>query len=142
MIELHDHVGAEVALDLHDRLGREAASRAVDVTAELDAVLVHLAQSFEREHLEAAGVGEDRTVPRHEAMESTEVANDVVTRPEVQVIRVREDHPGAGAREVLRVERLDRAERSDRHEHRRLDRTVGSDERARACCSCRCVYAE
>jgi hypothetical protein len=121
MIELHDHIGAEVALDLHDQLGREAAARAVDVAAELDAVLIDASQSFEGEHLEAAGIGEDGTIPRHEAMEAAQLAHHVVTGSQMEVVRVGQDHPRTSAPEVLRVERLDGAEGSNRHEHRRFD---------------------
>ena len=112
------------------------------MTPELDAIFVDLAQSLEREHLKATRVRQDRTVPRHEAVESTKVAHDVVTRAEMEVIRIRENHPGAGACEILGVECLDRAKRADRHEHRRIDRTVWRDERARSCCSRSCVNAE
>src|SRR3979411_1125482 len=40
VVELHDHVGAEVALDAHHAFGGEATLGAVDVAAEIDAVLV------------------------------------------------------------------------------------------------------
>ena len=41
MIELHDHIGAEVALDLHHGLRREDVLRSIDVAAKLDAVFTH-----------------------------------------------------------------------------------------------------
>ena len=95
VVELHDHVGAEVALDLHHQLGREADAASVDVALELDPVLVDAAHVLEREHLEAAGVGEDRAVPAHEAVQAAELAHERVAGAEVQVVRVGEDHPGA-----------------------------------------------
>src|SRR5258706_6414676 len=57
VIELHDDVGAKVALDLHHDLGREKSPRAVDVGLELDAFLVDGAEALQREHLESARVG-------------------------------------------------------------------------------------
>jgi hypothetical protein len=96
MIELHDHVGAKVALDLHDRLGRETPFGTVDVTSEFDAVLVHAAQAFQRKDLEATRVGEDGTVPGHEPVKSAEVSNDIVPGPQVQVVSIGEDDFGAG----------------------------------------------
>ena len=102
VIELHDHVGAEVALDLHHALRRERVLRAVDVAAKLDAVLAHGAQPLEREDLKATGVGEDRPIPSHEPMQSAEIANQLVARPQVQMIRVGENHLRADRAEVDR----------------------------------------
>jgi hypothetical protein len=124
VIELHDHVGTEVSLDAHDALRGEVASRAVDVALELDAVLVHGAQRGEREHLEAAGVGEDRPVPLHELVQSAELAHEVVAGTQMQVIRVGEDHLRVHRAQVVGVERLDRGERPHRHERRRVDDAV------------------
>src|SRR3954463_1293242 len=44
VIELHDHVCAEVALDLHHRFRCEPVARSIDVAAELDAILVDRAE--------------------------------------------------------------------------------------------------
>src|SRR5438270_11449648 len=44
VVELHDHVGTKVALDLHHRLWGKAVARPVDVTAKFHAVLVHGSQ--------------------------------------------------------------------------------------------------
>ena len=54
VIERHRDVRAEDPLDVGGALGGEAAARPVDVALELDAVLVHTAESVEREYLEAA----------------------------------------------------------------------------------------
>src|SRR5207245_11309979 len=62
VVERHRDVGAEGPLDLGGALGREEAARAVHVALELDAVVAHAAESREREHLEAARVGEERAV--------------------------------------------------------------------------------
>ena len=47
VIELHDDVGAEVALDAHDRLGGELMERPVKVAAKLDTSFGDRAQAFE-----------------------------------------------------------------------------------------------
>jgi hypothetical protein len=47
MIELHDHVGAEVVLDLHHALRRERVQRAVEMAAELHTLFTDGAQPFE-----------------------------------------------------------------------------------------------
>ena len=116
VIELHDHVGAEVALDLHDGLRREHVLRAVDVAAELHALFAHGAQRLEREHLEAARVGEDRAVPAHERVQPAERGDDIVARAQMQMIRVGEDHLRAGVAQVVGVERLHRRVSAHRHE--------------------------
>ena len=132
VVELHDHVGAEVALDLHHALGRERARRAVDVTAELDAVLAHRAQPLEREHLKPARVGEDRTVPPHEPVQPAQVANRA-RRPGADAGGTRcRGSSARRAREIFRVERLHRRQRADGHERRRLDGAVRRDEHAGA----------
>ena len=50
--------------------------------------------------------------------------DEVVARPQVEVIRVAEDDRRADVLEIARRHRLDRALRADRHEDRRLDRSV------------------
>ena len=134
VVELHDHVGAEVALDPHHGFGRERAPRSVDVAAELDAVLDDRAQRLQGEHLKAAGVGEDRTVPAHERVQAAQLAHDVVAGAQVQMVGVGEDHLRAERAEIVGVERLDGGERADGHERRRLHAAVrrGEDAGARA----------
>ena len=112
--------------------GVNGAARAVDVALELDAVLGDAAQRLEREHLEAARVGEDRTVPRHERVQSADLAHERVARPQMQVVGVGEDHLRARLAQVARVERLHRRQRADRHERRRLDGAVRRGEGAGA----------
>ena len=69
LVEAHRDVAAEVRLDLGGELGREARRRPVVDVPERDAVVVDGQQRVaERKDLEAAGVGEDRPLPRHEAM--------------------------------------------------------------------------
>jgi hypothetical protein len=130
VVELHDHVGAEVALDLHHPLGGEHAPRAVEVAAELHPVLADLAQRLEREHLEAARVGEDRAVPRHEAVQPAELPHQLVGRPQVQVVGVGEDHLRPERAKLRGVERLHRGEGAHGHERGRLHRAVRRGEGA------------
>ena len=105
--------------------GREAVDRAVEVAAERHAVVVDDPQVAERDDLEAAGVGQDRPVPGHEPMQAAEPLDPLVAGPQVEVVRVGQDDRRADLDEVVRVERLDRGVRADRHELRRLDDPVG-----------------
>lgn len=62
-IKEHDDVGAQIALDFHGGLGANEGGCAVEVVLEMDTLLGDLAEFGEGEDLEAAAVGEDRTVP-------------------------------------------------------------------------------
>src|SRR4029450_9002688 len=98
--------------------------RAVDGRAELDAGFGDLSELRETEHLKSAGVGQDRAVPAHEAVESAELANQIVSGPEKQMVRVGEHDLGAGGGELVGPERLHGGVTADRHEERRLDAAV------------------
>src|SRR5262249_13190881 len=89
LVEAHRDVAAEVRLNLRRQLGCEAPLGPVVDASERDAVFVDARDRVaKREDLEASAVGEDRPVPRHEAVEPTEVADELVSRAEVQVVGV------------------------------------------------------
>ena len=130
-VELHDDVGPKlVGLDFDGALGGEPMARAVDVALEGDALLAQAADLGERHHLEAAGVGEDRPVPAHEAVQSAEPRHPFGARPQHQVIGVAEDDLGAGLAHLIAGQRLDRAGGADRHEGGRLDHAARGDQAA------------
>ena len=81
-------------------------------------------------------VGQDRPFPAHEPMEAAEALDPFVARPQVEVVRVGEDDRCADLDEVVRVERLDRGVRADRHELGRLDDAVTRWSVARAAPGC------
>ena len=66
LIEGHDDVRAQRALDVHYAFGREQVARAVDVTLEEHTIVAHLVDGRQTEHLEAARVGQDGHWPMHE----------------------------------------------------------------------------
>src|SRR5207249_8866849 len=78
MIERHRNVGAERPLDLRGALRREGAAAAVYVTLKLHAVVVDTAEPLEREHLEPTRIGEQRTIPTHEAMQGSQLLNHLL----------------------------------------------------------------
>ena len=100
--------------------GREGVGRAVEVTAERDPVVVHDPQVPERHDLEAARVGEDRTLPVHEPMEAAEPRDPLMAGSQVEVVGVRQDDRGACVAQVVGVERLDGCVGPHRHELRRV----------------------
>ena len=59
-------------LDLDRPLGRQLVARAVDVGLEGDALLGDLPEFGQRHDLEAAGVGQDRPGPVHEAVQAAQ----------------------------------------------------------------------
>ena len=83
--------------------------------------LTHLAQA---EDLETAAVGQDSLFPVHEFMKSPGFLDQVVARPQEQVIRIAENDLSAHIVKFFRRQRLDRRLRADRHEHGRLEGAV------------------
>ncbi len=125
VVERHGDVRVEDPLDVGRALRSEVPARPVDMALELDAVLLDPAETFQREYLEAARVGQERTFPAHEAVQTAERRNDVFARAHVQVVGVGEHQACADGREVARRERAHGPLRAHRHEDRRLHRTVG-----------------
>ena len=131
-VEHHRDVACEEALHLHRLLRAEEHEAAVDVAVEPAPLRRELAHLREREHLEAAGVREDRTVPAHEAVETTRLRHHVGPRAQHEVVRVGEDHRGAVLAQVARLKRLHRGLGAHGHEHGRLDGPVRSVQQTRA----------
>src|SRR5579864_5129327 len=46
----------------------------------------------QRKNLKSAAVGDDRAVPTHEAVQSTELLDDLCSGPQEQVVRVGQQH--------------------------------------------------
>jgi hypothetical protein len=135
-VEAHGDVRPEPPLHVGRELRREPGQVAVVDRAERDAVLVRFRDRVpQREHLEAAGVREDRTVPAHEPVQAAELLDHVDGGPEEQVVRVPEDDRGTDRPQPVRVEPLDGRLRPDRHEGRRRHVAVGraEDTGARGC---------
>jgi hypothetical protein len=99
--------------------------RPVDVGAEGDSLLGDFPQLRQGHHLEAAGIGQDRAVPPHEAVQAALFADPFRAGAQHQVIGVAEDDLRAGGGDRIRQHRLHRGGRADRHEGRGLDRAVG-----------------
>ena len=88
---------------------------------ELDSFLADLAELGEREDLKAAAVGEDRSVPGHEAMQAAHGLDQLISGSDVQVISVGQLDLAADGFEIGRGERaLDGALGADIHKDRRL----------------------
>ena len=80
LVESHDDVGAESDLNVDGMFRSEEVRAAIEVGAELDAVVSDFAERVEREDLEAAGVSEDGARPTHEFVKPAHAANGFVAR--------------------------------------------------------------
>ena len=143
LVEDHHHVRAQRDLHLHRVLRREEVQAAVQVRAELDAFLRHLAQLGQAEDLETARVGQQRPLPAHEAMQAAHAPDEFVPRPQSEVIGVGQNHlrtraVRANLLQRLLRHRLHRRRRPHRHEDRRMHSSVGKVQRASPSARLRC----
>src|SRR5690349_24319971 len=93
-------------LNFDGALRREQVRAAVEMRSEFDAVLIYLATLGQAEDLVAAAVGEDRLLPADELVEAATASDELVSRPEHQVIGVSENDAGADVFKVLRSQGL------------------------------------
>ncbi len=115
---------AEVLLDGDGPFRRQFQKIAVDVRAEGRGVVGDVATGGEAVDLEAAAVGEDRTVPGHEAMQTAQRGDEFVSGPQGEMIGIAENKANADVVELLRSETLDRGLGADGHEDGRFDDAV------------------
>ena len=112
-----------------ERAGVSRCVDAVEMRLERDAVRVELTQLRQRHDLEAAGIGQDRTRPVHEAMQPAKRGDAFGAGAQHQVVGVAEHDLGAGRAHRIGGHRLHRAGRADRHEGRRRDVAVRGRDR-------------
>ena len=101
LVEDHGDVRTERLLNLDGFFRREEMFRTVQVRTEHDAVIGDLAEIGEAENLKAAGIGEDRPRPGHETMQAAELANQLVARTQIEMIRVAKQNLNAQIGERL-----------------------------------------
>ncbi len=99
-------------------------ARAVEVRLELGTLFADDTPLGEAEDLKAAAVGEDRSRPPDEPVQTAAAGDQLVTGPQEQVIGVAEDDLGVHLLQVAMQCRLDGSLRPDRHERRRLHDAV------------------
>ena len=81
------------------------------------------AQLGKGEHLESPTVGQNRTIPSHEAMEATQFADDCITWPYMEMVRVPQDDFCPEVAKLVGRDGFHRGLGADRHKDRRLDIT-------------------
>src|ERR1700722_4384046 len=97
LVEDHRDVRSELRLDVGRLLRSQRMRRAVEVRAEVRALLVDRAPVGQAEHLVTAAVGEDGLAPADEAMQAAATRDQIVAGAEVEVIGVAEQDLGAEA---------------------------------------------
>ena len=117
-------------LDAHGFLGRQEQAVAVDRRLEADSLLADLAQRTEGKDLETAGVGEDRPIPAHEAVQAAMRSDDFEPGAQPEVEGVAEADLRSRRGQVAGRHCLDRSVGADRHEGRRVHCAVGESEAA------------
>src|ERR1017187_8121074 len=85
-VELHLDVATERVLDLHRALWGKEMLGAIEMRPEGDSLLLDAAQLAEAENLESPAVGEDGAIPGHKFVQPAQVADQLVARPQIQVI--------------------------------------------------------
>ena len=121
LVETHNNICAESDLDVDGVLGGEEVRAAVQMRAELDAVVGNFAERTEGEDLKAAGVSEERARPTHEFMKAAHAANGFVAGAEIEMVGVAEDDFCAEGFERVLRDGFDGALRADGHEDWGLD---------------------
>ena len=108
--------------------------RAVDMGAEVCSLFGEFAVGGKREHLEAAGVGENRAVPAVELVKASGFAQQVGARTQVQVVGIAQDYLGLDIVAHLRHQHpFDSAAGAYGHENRGFDFSVAGGYQSGAC---------
>ena len=124
-VERHRDRGGELGLDAHAALGRHKDARAVHMRGEGDPLLGDVAELRERKDLKPAAVGEDGPVPVEEAVQAAELIDQILARPDVQMVGVGKLHLTADFPQIVgRNAALDGRGGADVHKDRRLDVAV------------------
>src|SRR5712691_10034636 len=74
-VERQDDVRAQLRLDLHDTLWRQHMRRAIQVRLKIRAILAQFTQVTEAKDLEAAAIGEYRSIPVSKRVQATKFSN-------------------------------------------------------------------
>ena len=121
----HGDVRIQRMLDLHGPFGGQMVLAAVQMGLEGDTAFIDGAQLGQTHHLKAAGIGQDRPRPVHEAMQPAQPFHPFRAGPQHQMIGVGQQNLRAGGRHRLGHHGLDRGGGAHRHEGRGVDLAMG-----------------
>ncbi len=123
-VEDHGDVRPEIFLDLNGFFGCQFEQVSIDVRPKHGRLVGDLSQVGEAVDLEPATVGENRAIPLHELMEPAEFGDEVVSRPQCQVIGISKDDLHADSFELGSRDSFYGRLRTDSHEHGCVDNAV------------------
>jgi hypothetical protein len=90
--------------------------------------LSNFTKLVQAENLKAPGVSQDRPPPRHEAVQSAQLAHGIDSGAQVEVIRISEKDLNPEFFENILGHSFNGRHGADRHEYRCFDFSVGSDQ--------------
>ena len=121
----HGNGRAQVGLDLHALFRSHEDLGPVNMGTEPDAFLLDFTQLRQRKDLEAARIRQDGPVPSHEVMQSAQLMDGPVSRPDMQMVGIAEGDLGIYGPEVTgRQASLDGGRCGHIHKDRCLDGAV------------------
>ena len=125
LVKGHGDGRSQIRLDLHALLRSHEDLMSVDMGLEGDAFLSDLPEACQGEHLEAAGVREDRPVPVHELVEPAKSLDQLIPCPHMEMVGIGQLHLGADRLQIICGDgALDGGHRPHVHEQRGLDSAV------------------
>ena len=92
-------------------------------------------QMGQAEQLEAAAIGQDRSVPTHEAVQSAQGGDDFFARPQREMVGIAQDHFRPGGADLFDLQSLDAGLCGHGHEGRQLHVAVRRGENRTAGCT-------
>src|SRR3972149_1097246 len=123
-VQYHHDVGTEGLLYLYGAFRSQGMLRAVYVGLEENPFLGYLSQVSKAEYLESTAVCKYRPIPCHEFMKTAKLANDLMSRPEHEVVGVSKDYFSPKVLNLVWRHGLDCRNSTYRHEDRGIYHTM------------------
>ena len=104
LIKGNGDVGAERLLHLNRTLRRKEVHGTIEMTAELRTLLVDAHQRPKGDNLKSTRIGEDRSIPLHELVKTTEALYPLMSWAQIEVIGIRENDLRAKRLQILWIQ--------------------------------------
>ncbi len=125
LIEGHNNVCPDDALDVHHVFWRKRVFRTINMALKGDTFLFDLPPMGERINLIAAAVGQDRALPSIETVDTARCTKHIQTRAEIEVISIAEADFGVNiVAELVLMYGFDGSRGAYGHENGGIDRAV------------------
>ena len=124
IIENHHDVRTESNLDIDCLFRTQEMRGSIQMRLEPDTVFINIPQRAQAEYLVTTTVGQYRTVPCHKPMQSSQLTDRLLSRPQEEVIRIAQENLDAQVVQLIGRHRLDCGLRAHGHENRSLYKSV------------------